>query len=263
MSNPLCIQEKRTRDPGQAFAATRPGDGAHDLSPVQPGREVLLVIPARGGSKGIPRKNIIDLAGLPLIAYSILPALAAGNISRVVVSTDDQEIASIAKDHGAEVPTLRPGKMAGDTALVGEAVRHMTTHLRETEGYEADVVAVTYPTHLLKTRLLLEDMIDVCLRGYAPMITVKRVSVAACSLFIETPDGHAPISLHGHRDCTRVVDYVRPYGMLHATRPGTFRPYNWQLEDPLHLFDIDTFEDLSRVERFLIEERITMKDLLT
>ena len=72
--------------------------------------EVLALIPARGASKGIPRKNVIDIGGKPLIAWSILQALESARISRVIVSTDDDEIASVAEEWGAEVPFRRPAE---------------------------------------------------------------------------------------------------------------------------------------------------------
>ena len=73
--------------------------------------EVLAIIPARGGSKGIPRKNIREFAGYPLIAYSIQAALNSKLVTRVIVSTDDEEIALVAKQYGAEVPFLRPSEI--------------------------------------------------------------------------------------------------------------------------------------------------------
>ena len=76
--------------------------------------EVICLIPARGGSKGLPRKNILDLAGKPLIAHSIDVALATPSIKRVFVSTDDEEIAETAREYGAEVPFLRPSDLASD-----------------------------------------------------------------------------------------------------------------------------------------------------
>ena len=76
--------------------------------------EVLALIPARGGSKGIPRKNIREFAGAPLIAYSIAAGLRANTVTRVIVSTDDEEIAEVARAWGAEVPFLRPAELAND-----------------------------------------------------------------------------------------------------------------------------------------------------
>ena len=80
-------------------------------------QEVLAVIPARGGSKGIPRKNIKDFAGFPLIAYSIAAAKQSSLVTRVIVSTDDEEIAEIARQWGAETPFLRPEEFSRDNTL--------------------------------------------------------------------------------------------------------------------------------------------------
>ena len=79
-------------------------------------QEVVAVIPARGGSKGIPRKNLISVLGQPLIYWSIKIALESDKIDRVIVSTDDNEIAKVAQDFGAEVPFIRPEKFAEDTS---------------------------------------------------------------------------------------------------------------------------------------------------
>ena len=76
--------------------------------------EILVIIPARGGSKGIPRKNIRDFAGYPLIAYSIQAALTSKYVTRTIVSTDDLEIAEVARQYGAETPFIRPSEFAQD-----------------------------------------------------------------------------------------------------------------------------------------------------
>jgi N-acylneuraminate cytidylyltransferase len=80
------------------------------------GKSVLAIIPARGGSKGLPGKNIKELCGKPLIAWTIEQAKSCSDIDRIVVSTDDSEIAEIAKKYGAEVPFIRPAELASDTA---------------------------------------------------------------------------------------------------------------------------------------------------
>lgn len=112
---------------------------------------ILAVIPARGGSKGVPRKNIRPLAGLPLIAYTIRAALACPLITDVVVSTDDIEIQHIALEYGAQAPFLRPQELATDTALaipvVQHAVAEMETRLRKVYDY----VAMLQPTTPLRT----------------------------------------------------------------------------------------------------------------
>jgi N-acylneuraminate cytidylyltransferase len=101
--------------------------------------ETLAIIPARGGSKGIPRKNVRMLAGRPLVAHTSEQALAAEFVDRIVVSTDDAEIAQVARRYGAEV-VRRPAAISGDTASSESALLHALEHLRETEGYEPDLL---------------------------------------------------------------------------------------------------------------------------
>lgn len=108
--------------------------------------EVLALIPARGGSKSIPRKNIIDFAGYPLIAYSIAAGLAAETINRVIVSTDDDEIAEISRRYGAETPFLRPVEFAQDHTPDLPVFRHALEWLSAHEGYEPDIVVQLRPT---------------------------------------------------------------------------------------------------------------------
>jgi len=103
--------------------------------------KILALIPARGGSKGIPKKNIRPFNGKPLIAHSIECAKRSPRVDRIVVSTDSEEIAEIARAYGADVPFLRPSEMAGDTSKVMDAVIHAIETLKAAEGYE--------PTHVL------------------------------------------------------------------------------------------------------------------
>ena len=91
----------------------------------------VCIIPARGGSKRIPRKNIKEFNGKPLIAYSIEAALKSGCFDRVVVSTDDNEIANTAKSFGAEVPFLRPANLSNHTAGTLEVIKHAIEHLEQ------------------------------------------------------------------------------------------------------------------------------------
>jgi CMP-N-acetylneuraminic acid synthetase len=100
----------------------------------------LAIIPARGGSKGLPRKNIRLLAGTPLIGWTIQAARQARQITRVVVSTDDADIARVAKQFGAEV-VHRPAEISGDTASSESALLHALHHLQETEGYQPELLA--------------------------------------------------------------------------------------------------------------------------
>lgn len=123
-------------------------------------QEVLAVIPARGGSKGVPRKNIRHLAGQPLIAHTINAALQSRNVYRVIVSTDDPEIAEVARSFGAEVPFLRPEEFATDTATSLSAIQHAMSWLRENEAYQPEAVAVLAPTSPLRTISQIEATVD-------------------------------------------------------------------------------------------------------
>lgn len=108
--------------------------------------EVLAVIPARGGSKSIPLKNIRPLAGHPLIAYSIAAGLAAETVNRVIVTTDDAEIAQIAQKYGGEAPFIRPLSLALDDTPDLPVFEHALTWLAENEGYRPQIVVQLRPT---------------------------------------------------------------------------------------------------------------------
>jgi N-acylneuraminate cytidylyltransferase/CMP-N,N'-diacetyllegionaminic acid synthase len=111
---------------------------------------MLALIPARGGSKGLPGKNIRPFAGLPLIAHTIQAARVAVSITRVVVSTDDEAIAAVAKAHGAEVPFLRPAALAGDASPAIEAYLHACRTLEELGSPAIDELVVLLPTSPLR-----------------------------------------------------------------------------------------------------------------
>ena len=108
--------------------------------------EVLALIPARGGSKSIPRKNIRLLAGHPLIAYSIAAGLAAETVDRVIVSTEDEEIARVAREFGAETPFVRPPTLAMDNTPDLPVFEHALAWLDENEGYQPQIVVQLRPT---------------------------------------------------------------------------------------------------------------------
>lgn len=112
---------------------------------------MLAIIPARGGSKGVPRKNLAMLAGSPMIAWTCRAALASNLIGRVVVSTDDAEIAEAARQAGVEVPFLRPAALATDEAPMIDTVLHGLGWLADREGYRPDAVALLQPTSPLRT----------------------------------------------------------------------------------------------------------------
>lgn len=107
---------------------------------------IVAIIPARGGSKGIPRKNIVSLGGKPLLAWSIAAALDCPEIGRTVVSTDDEEIAAVARQYGAEVPFMRPSELARDDTVDYPVFHHALTWLRDNEGYTPELVVHLRPT---------------------------------------------------------------------------------------------------------------------
>ena len=122
--------------------------------------EVLALIPARGGSKGIPRKNVRAFDGFPLIAWSIAAARQATAVGRVIVSTDDEEIAAVAREWGAETPFLRPAELARDDTADLPVFRHALDWLAENEDYRPDVLVQLRPTSPLRPR----DCVDLAVR---------------------------------------------------------------------------------------------------
>lgn len=109
-------------------------------------RKTLAIVPARGGSKSIPKKNIVDLNGKPLIAYVIRAIKASASVGRVVVSTDDEEIARVARAHGAEVPFLRPKELAEDATPTIPVIEHALRFLEREERYTPEYVLLIQPT---------------------------------------------------------------------------------------------------------------------
>jgi N-acylneuraminate cytidylyltransferase len=125
--------------------------------------EVLAIIPARGGSKGIPRKNIRDFAGAPLIGYSIAAALQSELVTRTIVSTDDEEIAAAARALGAETPFLRPAELAQDTSTDLPLFEHALSWLAAQEGYHPDVLVQLRPTSPLRPVEMVDEAVQLLL----------------------------------------------------------------------------------------------------
>jgi len=113
--------------------------------------KVLAIIPARGGSKGIPKKNIIDVGGKPLVYYSINVAKESRFIDRVIVSTDNKEIAEIVEKIGAEVPFIRPSELARDDTPTYPVIKHALEWLKEKENYKPELIVILEPTFPLRT----------------------------------------------------------------------------------------------------------------
>lgn len=112
--------------------------------------KIIAIIPARSGSKGLPRKNILDLCGKPLIAWSIDTAKESAYLDRVIVSTDSEEIANIAKNYDCEVPFIRPKELASDTASSIDVILHAINHFENNNEY-FDYILLLEPTSPLRT----------------------------------------------------------------------------------------------------------------
>jgi len=134
---------------------------------------VVAVIPARGGSKGLPRKNIRPLAGRPLIAYTIEAAQRAATVDRIIVSTDDDEIAEVAEAAGASVPFRRPADLSGDDATSETTLRHAVSWL-DTHGDSPDIVVYLQSTDPFRS----PNMIDDCVRALLRDATLDSAFVA-------------------------------------------------------------------------------------
>lgn len=154
----------------------RPGDLTMIHRPFSTMTEILALIPARGGSKGIPRKNIRSFAGYPLIAWSIAAAKQSQLVTRVIVSTDDEEIAAVAREWGAETPFLRPAELAQDKTTDLPVFEHALKWLEDVEGYKPEIVIQLRPTSPIRPKSLVDDAIRIllnhqdadCVRGVVP-----------------------------------------------------------------------------------------------
>lgn len=138
--------------------------------------EILGIVPARGGSKGVARKNVHPLAGRPLIAWTISAALACPSLDRLVVSTEDAEIARVARQWGAETPFAQPADLAADDVPDLPVCRHALEWLRRNEGYRPDMVVWLRPTAPLRRTADIRDAVAKlaagradCLRSVSPV----------------------------------------------------------------------------------------------
>lgn len=146
--------------------------------------EILAIIPARGGSKGIPHKNIIDLCGKPLIQYTIDAAKNSQLITRVLVSTDDDEIANVSRDFGAEV-MMRPDYLSDDSAPMKDVIDYILNVLRNT-GYNPDIFILLQPTSPLRTSKHIDEALHNMINNEKSDATVS---------VIELPHQYSPLKI--------------------------------------------------------------------
>jgi N-acylneuraminate cytidylyltransferase len=239
--------------------------------------ETLALIPARGGSKSIPRKNIRPFAGHPLIAYSIAAGLAAETISRVVVSTDDEEIAAIARRYGAETPFLRPAELSQDHTADLPVFQHALEWLAEHEGYQPEIVVQLRPTSPFRRVSLIDQAV------YRLLERPEADSVRTVCVPFQNPFKMWRIGLDGFMQPLLGVEYPEPYNMPRQLLPEVF----WQtgyvdvawadtilqknsmtgdrilplVIDPSEWIDIDAPDDWRRAERLLESGEISFESL--
>lgn len=218
---------------------------------------MLAIIPARGGSKGLPGKNIKLLNGKPLIAYTIESALKAKEITRVIVSTDDDDIAKISKEYGAEIPFMRPAHLATDTALSIDAYEYTLRKLELDENLKIENFIVLQPTSPLRT----SENIDAAIRLFKEKNAFSVISFC---------QEHHPISWHKYISNSGNLESIfeeklqnrqdikttyYPNGAIYIMRKDVFVARNYYsketyayLMDRKTSIDIDTYEDFDYAE---------------
>lgn len=232
--------------------------------------EVVAIIPARSGSKGIPRKNIRLFAGHPLIAYSIAAGLQSDTVTRVLVTTDDDEIAEIARSCGAETPFLRPAGLAGDLTLDLPVFQHALRWLAEHEDYHPDVVVHLRPTTPLRPPDLVDRAVHILL-DHSEADSVRGLTPAHQNPFkmwlIEGEEKpiHPLMTVPGIDESYNAPRQTLPIsyahnGLIDIIRTATILKMNSMsgriilpvLFDPWYDIDLDTPEDWRRAEERLM-----------
>lgn len=132
--------------------------------------KILGIITARGGSKGIPGKNIKPLAGKPLIAYTIEAAKKSGALDRLILTTDDEKIADVAKNYGCEVPFMRPAELARDDTPTMPVIQHALGWLKENEKYEPEAIMILQPTSPLRQHFHVKEAVELFLKSGADSV---------------------------------------------------------------------------------------------
>lgn len=216
--------------------------------------QILAIIPARGGSKGIPRKNVRPLAGKPLIAHTIEQAQHSRLVTRVVVSTDDQEIKDVSTQYGAEV-ILRPAEISGDTASSESALTHVLQTLKERDAYQPDLVVFLQCTSPIRQ----EDDIDRAIEKLQTSKADSVLSVVPFHTFIwrQIGDEVMPIDFDFRkrpRRQDRHPEFIEN-GCIYVFKPWVLEQFNNRLGGHIAVYemsrlsvDIDTVDDFDLCE---------------
>lgn len=235
----------------------------------------LALIPARGGSKGVPRKNVRLLVGKPLIAYSIEMALVSKLIDRVIVSTDDAEIAHIAQQHGAEVPFMRPQELARDDSPEWLTWQHAIRTLEATGGSpKIEVLVCISPTSPLRAVEDVDTCIQTLLESDADLVVTVRPAERNpyFNMVVLNDEGYAQLVIPPKGDIHRRQDAPRVYDMTtvaYAARPEFVLKASSMFEGKVkavvvpteRALDIDTELDFKIAEFLLGQSTMNRNDV--
>lgn len=223
-------------------------------------QHVLAIIPARGGSKGIPRKNVRLLAGQPLLAYSINHARQTPAINRVVVSTDDTEIAAVSEYYGAEI-IWRPAELSGDNATSESALLHTLDHLHTTEGYDPELVVFIQATSPIRRPNDLQNAIN----EFQAQQADSLLSVNDFHVFLwQIQNGTLRSLTYDYTNRPRRQDKPQEFienGSFYLFKPWVLRENNNRLGgkivlyhmDMLSYFGIDELGDFELLEKLMLD----------
>lgn len=226
-------------------------------------RNIICIIPARGGSKGIPMKNIVELNKKPLLFYSINSALNSKFISRTIVSTDNPKIAKFAKKFGAEV-VKRPKRLASGKLPMEPVIEHVLETLRKKENFYPKIIVVLSNTSPLRTSIHVDEAIKKFLRGNYDSLTSGfkgiRFMWESNGKFI-WPLNNDPKNRPNRQD---VKNQYIENGAIHITKYKSFMKNKCRLsgkigiyEMPEHIsFEIDSIYDL-KIAEFLLKNKLT------
>lgn len=221
---------------------------------------LLGLIPARGGSKGLPGKNIRPLAGVPLIGWTLRPARESGALERILVSTDSPEIAAVAEELGAPVPWLRPAELAEDLSPSIDFVLHALDRLKADEGWEPDAVMLLQPTSPFRSADSIRRAAETfAASGAESLASVSPVETHPWMCYFLDAGGRLRRAVPDAPEVLRRQDLPPAYapdGSIYVTAPRLLRERRGFLEPGTVAFltppgesaDIDTAEDFARAE---------------
>lgn len=228
--------------------------------------KILVIIPARGGSKGIPYKNIKPFNGKPLIYYTIDCARTICNDEDICVSTDDPEIISVVEQYGLKVPFVRPAELATDTAGTYEVLLHALNYY-EQQGKHYDVVMLLQNTSPFRTA----EHVEEALKLYTPDVDMV-VSVKECAanpyycVFEENSEGYLHVckgdgNIFRRQDAPKVYEYNGTIYIMNAEKLKTTHMHKMQkrvkyVMDDLSSFDLDTMWDWQMAETIKKEKSL-------